>query len=260
MDQNAQLTQLTQTLLRHPAFSTFLEDMSNDPSILAPPQQQSQEQNPMPQEESQKPKDVDPYQVAKQEAQQNDSVQIGMSMIPESNLNFSMLNLGGNQWPTGPFQYQQPRVFSVLEVPEGPSILDLSVKALSGKASESDESEYAPEWSPKMQLPSLKDVPSQVPNEKQDSTPVIDESAIKDDPTFALYLDSPMPFTASPSCTLEEAARFLENSLSGKSPVHYRMVVTRQDNESPSFQSIDRLFAAEDSTVERVRAMTHDLI
>lgn len=88
-DQNSQLTQLTQTLLRHPAFASFLEDLSHDPSLLASTQALAQASTSALRQ---------PQVVVKQEPVAQQNLHIGMSMIPDSSLDFSMLNLGSRNW------------------------------------------------------------------------------------------------------------------------------------------------------------------
>jgi hypothetical protein len=124
-DENRRLTDLTRMLLSSPSFSTFLDTLSTNPASLPRQQQQQQQQPAKPEqrqpEPQQAPKDVNPYA-----ALQGQQQQIGMAMIPEQSMDFSMLNLDGE------FFFQQPRVFTVLETPEMPEI-DAAI--LSGKTS-----------------------------------------------------------------------------------------------------------------------------
>lgn len=118
MEENKRLADLTRMLLSSPAFSTFLDDMSSNPreipvQIKQEPQQPSQQQQPQ-----QIPKDVNPY------GAQQSQHQIGMAMIPEQNIDFSMLNMDVT------YNFH-PQVF-MLNTPEMPAI-DTSI--LSGKTS-----------------------------------------------------------------------------------------------------------------------------
>ncbi|KAI2466105.1 hypothetical protein F4781DRAFT_367889 [Annulohypoxylon bovei var. microspora] len=118
MDENRRLSDLTRMLLSSPSFSNFLDHLSSNP---AAPQQQAQPEQRQP-EPRQVPKDVNPYTAG----QQNQHQQIGMVMMPEQTMDFSMLNINSDA-----FNYQ-PQVFAVLETPEIPII---DTEALAGKTS-----------------------------------------------------------------------------------------------------------------------------
>ncbi|KAF2971400.1 hypothetical protein GQX73_g2130 [Xylaria multiplex] len=117
-DENKRLNELTRMLLASPQFSSFLDRLSSDPGALQA-QPQMEQRQPQP---AQVPKDTNPYNMMNMGQQQ----QIGMVMIPEQSMDFSMLNLN-----TDSFSYQ-PQVFTVLETPELPEI---NTDALAGKTS-----------------------------------------------------------------------------------------------------------------------------
>lgn len=119
MSENKRLVDLTKMLLASPSFSSFLDALSSDPAAMTPAQPQIEQRQP---ERTQVPKDPNPYNTMNSGQQQ----QIGMVMIPEQSLDFSMLNMNPD-----PFTYQ-PRVFAVLETPELPEI---NTDALIGKSS-----------------------------------------------------------------------------------------------------------------------------
>ncbi|KAI1422125.1 hypothetical protein F5Y12DRAFT_655681 [Xylaria sp. FL1777] len=118
MEENKRLTDLTRMLLSSPSFSSFLNDMSSNPAALQA-QPQIEQRQPEP---TNVPKDPNPFNSMNMGQQQ----QIGMVMIPEQNMDLSMLNLH-----TEAFIYQ-PRVFAVLETPELPEI---NTDTLMGKSS-----------------------------------------------------------------------------------------------------------------------------
>ena len=119
MQENERYRGLIETLLRHPAFTPFINDISKDPSVLGVPQQhqsQHQEQqhqpsmtptpqHPQPQQQQQqapqqdsKPDfmnfDASQLQIPQQQhQQQQQSEQVGLAMIPEND--FSKLNING---------------------------------------------------------------------------------------------------------------------------------------------------------------------
>ncbi|KAI1101176.1 hypothetical protein F4804DRAFT_21384 [Jackrogersella minutella] len=120
MDENRRLSDLTRMLLSSSSFSNFLDHLSSNPNAV--PQQQPQPERRQP-EPNQVPKDVNPF-IAGQQNQQHQ--QIGMVMMPEQTMDFSMLNINSDA-----FSYQ-PQVFAVLETPEIPVI---DTEALAGKSS-----------------------------------------------------------------------------------------------------------------------------
>ncbi|KAI1323483.1 hypothetical protein F5Y16DRAFT_383679 [Xylariaceae sp. FL0255] len=121
-DENRRLTDLTRMLLSSPSFSNFLDHLSANPAAIPQSQPQMEQRQP---ESQQAPKDISPYHAANQGQHQ----QIGMVMIPEQTMDFSMLNLNSDA-----YHYQQPRVFAVCEMPEPPTI---DVEVLKGKTSNS---------------------------------------------------------------------------------------------------------------------------
>jgi len=130
-------------LLSSPAFSNFLDDLSNNsqpvpaqlvrqveqvqqmPQQMPPPPPQQQQQQ---QQQQQPPKDIAAYHVRPQ---------VNMALVPETNIDFASLDLNaafdmsnaGATWGNN-----QPQVFAVLELPEGPAIDELDMEAISGKS------------------------------------------------------------------------------------------------------------------------------
>ena len=147
MQENERYRGLIETLLRHPAFTPFINDISNDPSVLTglqqqrqpAPQQQQPSSTPQPQQQvpsqhqQQQPQqdakpdymnfDASQLQVPSQQAtqqQQQQTERVGLAMIPEND--FSKLNINGFQ---GFNNYHQVNAFAVTEVPKGPDLEDL---------------------------------------------------------------------------------------------------------------------------------------
>jgi len=170
-----------------------------------------------------------------------------MTMIPESNLDFSMLNLGGEQWLSDNqgFNFSQPQVFAVLALPKEP-VFDSA--SLSGKNVES-VSEGCKVDAPAFVARSAPLAESKIDGPKMPT--FSPEERI--DPSFALYIDAPIqtPKKAA-SSTIEEASRMLENSLSGKASVYLNVISTETTIESvdamfvsvaPTFKRLERLAA-----------------
>ncbi|KAI0517340.1 hypothetical protein F5B22DRAFT_118992 [Xylaria bambusicola] len=121
-EENQRYQGLVQMLLSSTHFSSFLNELSLNPAAI--PQSKPQvEQRQVKSEPNQVSKDPNPYNAMNMGQQQ----QIGMVMIPEQNMDLSMLNINANG-----FVYQQPHVYAVLETPELPEI---DTGALMGKSS-----------------------------------------------------------------------------------------------------------------------------
>ena len=127
-DENKRLTDLTRMLLASPSFSDLLNQMSTNPAPVpqqAEPQAQDQQQQQQQQQQARRqPKDVNPYNAGMQ-GQGQQQQQIGMTMIPEQNVDFSNLNIEGEQG------FLQPQVFAM----EAPEMTGIDASVLSGKAS-----------------------------------------------------------------------------------------------------------------------------
>ncbi|KAH8599531.1 hypothetical protein B0O99DRAFT_610901 [Bisporella sp. PMI_857] len=238
MDENTRLSDLTRMLLSSPSFSGFLDNLSQNPAnaqvapaaVKQQPQQQQQQQ--------QVRKDVNPYAAQQQMHQQH----IGITMVPEQPLDFSMLDLN-----TDAYSYQ-PQVFSVLSLPE-PTI---DSEVLSGKsslppmmASEDD----------KVEIPVIEPSPI-ISAPVEEKVEVVDEEF---DAKFALFASSPAPTAAAPSSEPKELdIPALLASIPSK-PVQYTLVVessVSDDEAEAAMQRVERLAASMDRMADSIRRMT----
>jgi len=179
------------------------------------------------------------------EEQRNEVTHVGMTMIPETSLDFSTLNLG-NSGGQG-FNSSQQQVFAVLALPEEPLF---SSGFLSGKSAESNSLFAAPKTDAPVfaeRLPSFADVKVVGPSVSSFSAEEMN------DPSFALYIDVPAPAPAAVamSVTIEDASRFLENSLSGKTSVKFNLVST-----DATVESVDTMFSSLTSAYQRIEVLT----
>jgi regulator of replication initiation timing len=180
VEENKRLQELTRMLLSSSSFSSFLDTLSTNPAAPVP-QAAQQVKVEEPQQQRQLPKDVGSY--GAQPTQQ----QIGMAMIPEQTMDFSMLTLDGN------FNFQ-PQVF-VVDTPEIPNPIESSV--LSGKSSNFVDEAFESEE--KLEVPVIeRPIEIAQPTEAVDAAPV--DEAFESDPEFALFHSEP----ASVSCATKE--------------------------------------------------------
>ncbi|GJC83609.1 BZIP-type transcription factor MBZ1 [Colletotrichum liriopes] len=182
-DENKRLQDLTRMLLASPSFSNFLDHLSTNPQAAPQPAASVKvERQP---EQRQIPKDINPY------ANQSQQQQIGVAMVPEQNMDFSMLNIDNDAYNF------QPQVFAVLETPDVPVTIDTNV--LSGKSSNFVGEQFESD-DEKIELPALEAPKVLAPEIQSQTTPeeeVFDDE-FENDPEFALYHSSPAPASEGP--------------------------------------------------------------
>ncbi|KAF4776062.1 bZIP transcription factor [Colletotrichum scovillei] len=184
-DENKRLQDLTRMLLASPSFSNFLDHLSTNPQPVPQQQQAPAVKVERQAEQRQIPKDINPY------ANQTQQQQIGMAMLPEQNMDFSMLNIDNDAYNF------QPQVFAVLETPDVPVTIDTNV--LSGKSSNFVGEQFESD-DEKIELPTI-EAPKVLAPEVQSQAPATEEvfdDEFENDPEFALYHSAPAPATASP--------------------------------------------------------------
>ncbi|KAF5003472.1 hypothetical protein FDECE_9986 [Fusarium decemcellulare] len=167
MEENKRLTDLTRMLLSSSSFSTFLDNLSSNPAAVNQTPQLKVEPQ---QEQRQMPKDINPYN-----GQQSSQQQIGMAMIPEQNMDFSMLSLDNS------YNFQ-PQVF-VVDTPEVPASFDAAV--LSGKTSNFVEPAFDSEEE-KVDMPVI-ERPVEKPQVSEPVEAAPADAEFESDPEFALF-------------------------------------------------------------------------
>lgn len=137
MQENDRYRGLIETLLRHPAFTPFINDISQDPSVLGMPQRQPQQMQPQQQQHQQpqtqptpqpqqqpqqqqqeiKPEymNFDASQLQIPGQQQSEQQHVNLAMIPEEN--FSKLNIGSYQPSMNFNSFQSVNAYAVTDVP-----------------------------------------------------------------------------------------------------------------------------------------------
>lgn len=248
MEENTRLSDLTRMLLSSPSFSGFLDTLSANPAAAQTAQSVTQQPQPtqnQPTQNTQQPqrqvrKDVNPYA-----AQHLQAPQIGMTMIPEQTMDFSMLDLGNDG-------FYQPQVFSVLSMPE--TVIDSEV--LSGKSSvqsytSADE---------KVELPTVERMPTSNPEKEVQPVPApVEDEEFDSDPSFALFAPSQEKetITVAPQ---ELDINALVASINISKPTQYELITsTSSDEEEAAMRRVDRMFEGLESVTERLSGLVMHL-
>ncbi|KUI73612.1 hypothetical protein VM1G_09213 [Cytospora mali] len=254
VDENKRLSDLTRMLLSSPSFSDFLERLSSNPAQIS----QSAPQVEQRQDARQPPKDVSPY--ASQHMQRQ---QIGMTMMPEQNMDFSML--GGVDADT--YNYQ-PQVYAVLETPEP----QIDVSALSGKNSnfvgDYFEAEIEKVDMPVIVRPVVAEEKSTAP--KAPEIPVAVDDDFENDPDFALYHNSsvaPASFKEEEAVVKPEAedASHLDDLFGGvgseKTLARFELIDATLEEEAAarSMACFETLAASLEAVCSRLEILTADI-
>jgi len=256
MEENARSRAFIERLLRHQAFTPFLEELSRDESldVKSAPQVSSSVPTPTPVPNR---KDLNPY--ASQQFQgipQAENPQIGMALIPETQLDLSMLNLNNN-WamPNMGFNFQQPQVYSVMELPEGPST-PIDVDLLSGKGDDSFMSQISTVDEVKPDYPIIE---SPVKREETVEATTTEVDEYDDNPDFALYVNSPAPAETSFSVPVEESERLFGDANPEKVFAHFELFVSDEAESQRLMERFEKMCALVEPVFQRIQAMTSHL-
>jgi hypothetical protein len=256
MEENARFRALSEKLLSHAAFRPFLDEISRDPELAQSLSKISgssrQSATPTPQTH----KDVDPYSAGSQQFMPQQNQHVGMVMMPEPQIDFSSLNLGGNSWgvpSAGMNNFQQHQVFAVLEVPEPAEPID--VAALSGKSEESDVETFASELSSKYDHPEeieTPELPKDAPAERtaiasievsEATTCQFDES----DPAFTLFASTPSTSSAVPTVS--------EHPILLSEKPHFELVVSSDAEVQCSSDRLTKICSRMDASFRKLDAL-----
>lgn len=249
MEENARSRAFIERLLRHKAFGPFLEDLVQEESISvhAPLASMPSTSTPVVSAPAPAP--------ASFQFSQPENTHIGMTMVPETQLDFSMLNINNNNnnannnadWGmNNGFNGYQPQVFAVTELPEGPAN-PLDVSAMSGKGHStifavedeaSTEEDLKPDY-PVIERPVQSEQPAMA---------TIEEGEVEDE-AYDLYRSSPAP-SAAPSAPVETA--FTNSEKTG----HFTLIVWNEASEAMLAERLERKMAAMESAFQRIAAIT----
>ena len=200
--ENTRLTDLTRMLLSSSAFSTFLDDLSNNglPAAPVPTPSSATSSTSSHQQVQSVCKDANPNQRHFQ-SQSQGGAQIGMALVPDTQMDFSVFdNTTANAWAANleiPFNTQ---VFSVCELPQGPAVDSMDVGFLSGKSFDSLESFSSSKA--KEEVVNVEPMPTKLEMERLDKKMEVTFTEIELDasnPAFALFVDYPVTCPSTPS-------------------------------------------------------------
>lgn len=252
MEENARSRAFIERLLRHQAFTPFLEELSRDEGLEAKPAMSlSGSTTPTP---APVRKDANTYQ--NQQFGGMSQPQVGMTLVPETPLDMSLLNLNSNNWSMNngsSFTYQQPQVFAVMELPEGPAN-PIDTDALSGKgyssifAAEDDSSvEEVKADYPVVSRP--------MPAEK--AAPI--ETEEDQDPEFDLYNYAPTSTSATVVAPVENHESLFGDIGSEKVFAHFQLELSDEVADELKMARFQRQCARMDAVLQRVAALTSHL-
>lgn len=246
MEENARSRAFIERLLRHQAFGPFLEELSRDEAL----QPKASVPSSAPAAAAAAPAPA--FQNQQFGGMSQGNTHVGMTMVPEPQLDFAMLNLNTNNssnWGSNSgFSFQQPRVFAVLELPEGPSN-PLDTEAMSGKGFSATYSaeDDSPAETIKADYPVI-----ERPVQSEQSIAMTVED---DDSEFDLYSSSPAPSAAATvSAPLESQDVFFTNP--EKTLAHYSLTISDEAQEARLAERLERRIAAMEPVLQRLSAIT----
>ncbi|EUC49472.1 hypothetical protein COCMIDRAFT_22848 [Bipolaris oryzae ATCC 44560] len=253
MEENARSRAFIERLLRHQAFTPFLEELSRDESlqIKAP-------MTAMPTSSAAvtaAPAPAFQPQPQFNAMSQPENPQVSMTMAPEPQIDFAMLNLNNSNnananWNVNNgFNFQQPVAFAVTELPEGPSN-PLDTQAMSGKGYSAifNAEDDAPVEEIKADYPVIKN-----PVQSAQPTAAPFDEAEEQDDGYDLYYSSPARTTAT-SAPLEEQEVLFTNP--EKVFAHYSLVLSNEANEARLAERLERKIAAMSTVMQRISDIT----
>jgi bZIP-type transcription factor MBZ1 len=259
MEENARSRAFIERLLRHQAFTPFLEELSRDESLQQKPAMTTLSSTPTPAPAAARP-DMSSFQTQQFGGMsQPENTQIGMTLIPETQLDLSMLNItnsNNNNWGMNnnmnSFNFQQPQVFAVMELPEGPAH-PIDTEALSGKG---HSSFFTEEESPVDEI--KPDFP--IVQRPIESTTTIDNVEEEDDdPEFDLYRSSPASTSTIVAAPLENHESLFGAASPEKVFAHFELFVSTETDDQLLMEQFEKMCAATEPAMQRIQALTSHL-
>lgn len=252
MEENARSRAFIERLLRHQAFTPFLEELSREEGLAPKPTMASMPSTSTPVVAAPAPAPA-PFPAQQfRTMSQPENTHAGMTLVPETQMDFAMLNINSNGANPNPnymnngFSFQQPQVFAVTELPEGPSN-PLDIEAMSGKgysaifAAEDSVDEVKPDY-PVIETP--------VQSEQTTMAPVENEEEF--DSEYDLYRSSPASTAAAPVAPLNHEILFTNpEKVFGR----FTLVVSDEAAEARLSARLQRSMAAMEPAFQRIDAI-----
>ncbi|KAG5984699.1 BZIP-type transcription factor mbz1 [Claviceps digitariae] len=247
LEENKRLSDLTHMLLASPSFSDFLDNLSNNSTGLPQNASVKVEQTQQ-QEHNQVSKDLNTYN-----EQYTSQQQIGMAMIPESSMDFSLVN------PDNLAYNFQPQVF-IVDTPEIANAIDATV--LSGKTSNLVEEVFASDEE-KVEVSAVERLLEANTSESGCDAPVDEE--FEADPQFALFHSETTVIDEAPKEINTE--NLMEIDIFGgieaeKMLTRFELVDATEQEASAAFAMarVQRISAYIEPVVSRLELLTMELL
>lgn len=175
-----------------------------------------------------------------------------MTLVPETQFDFASLNInnGGNWGVNNGFGYQQPRVFAVHELPEGP-VNPLDTESMSGKG-------HSAMFRAEDDL-SLEEVKADYPvieRPIQSQKPVlatVEEEDVDEDDLYS-YSPAPSAPVSTVAAPLENHETLFTNP--EKALSHYTLVIADEAQEALLAERLERRIAAAEPVLQRLATLT----
>ncbi|KAH8728059.1 hypothetical protein GQ44DRAFT_702580 [Phaeosphaeriaceae sp. PMI808] len=249
-EENARSRAFIERLLRHQAFTPFLEELSREEGLQPKTPMVSMPSTSTPTVSAPTPASFQSSQFSGMG--QSENTQVGMTLIPETQFDFATLNInnGANWGASNGFGFQQPRVFAVHELPEGP-INPLDTEAMSGKGYSAifNAEEDSPAEEVKIDYPVIE---RPVQTEQPMFTAAIEDEDVDEDD---LYSSSPAPSAvATPVAPLKNFEIQFTNP--EKAVSHFTLVIADEAQETLLAERLEMRIAAMEPVLQRLSNLT----
>jgi len=203
-------------------------------------------------------KDTNPFAAEQQYMSSQNNIHVGMTLIPETPIDLSSLNLGNNNWPmpTGMQSYQQHQVFAVTELPQGPAE-PIDMSALSGKPSEDVFTGFVGHEEEKATYPELESKDTSVVEKRSEQAVDSTECPFdENDPTVALFANSSSPTPVSTVKAIEDYEPIFGDVSPNKVFAHFELFVSSDEDNQSLMEQFERMTSRLDASCRRLQALS----
>jgi hypothetical protein len=202
-------------------------------------------------------KDTNPFAAEQQYMSSQNNIHVGMTLIPETPIDLSSLNLGNNNWPmpTGMQSYQQHQVFAVTELPQGPAE-PIDMSALSGKPSNDVFASFVGHEDEKTTYPEIESKEATILEERPEHAVESTECPFdKNDPTVALFANS-SPVSVPTVKAIEDYEPIFGDVSPDKVFAHFELFVSSDEDNQNLMEEFERMTARLDASCRRLQALS----